>query len=107
MTLAEANADVARMLPMLDQRLAGAARMGSASSRTRRFAPTLRPLKEAVVGDIGDVLWVLMGTVGIVLLIACANVANLLLVRSAGRQQEFATRAALGAGRGTARAARC
>ena len=65
-----------------------------------RFAPALRPLKEDVVGDVGDVLWVLMGTVGIVLLIACANVANLLLVRSAGRQQELAIRAALGAGAG-------
>ena len=60
--------------------------------------PVLRPLKQDVVGDIGNVLWVLMGTVGMVLLIACANVANLLLVRAEGRQQELAVRAALGAG---------
>ena len=65
-----------------------------------RFAPALRPLKQDVVGNITDVLWVLMGTIGVVLLIACANVANLLLVRVEGRQQELATRAALGAGRG-------
>ena len=64
---------------------------------TARLAPNLRLLKQDIVGDIGKVLWVLMGTIGIVLLIACANVANLLLVRTEGRQQELAIRAALGA----------
>ncbi|HEY2110024.1 MAG TPA: FtsX-like permease family protein, partial [Candidatus Acidoferrales bacterium] len=58
----------------------------------------LRPLKQDVVGDIGNVLWVLMGSIAVVLLIACANVANLLLVRVEGRRQELAVRAALGAG---------
>jgi predicted permease len=62
-----------------------------------RLAPNLHPLKQDVVGNIGDVLWVLLGTIAIVLLIACANVANLLLVRAEGRQQELAIRAALGA----------
>ncbi|HZP49206.1 MAG TPA: ABC transporter permease [Vicinamibacterales bacterium] len=64
------------------------------------LAPLVRPLKQDIIGDIGRVLWVLMGTIGVVLLIACANVANLLLVRTDGRQQELAIRAALGAGRG-------
>src|SRR6185369_6373813 len=64
-----------------------------------RFGPKLQPLKQEVVGDIGTTLWVLMGTIVLVLLIACANVANLLLVRAEGRQQELAIRAALGASR--------
>jgi predicted permease len=61
--------------------------------------PLVRPLKQELIGHVGDMLWVLMGTITIVLLIACANVANLVLVRAQSRDHELAIRTALGGSR--------
>ena len=97
-TMAQASADVARMLPISIRSFPAPEGFSVSLFEKAQFGPNLRPLKQDVVGDIGNVLWVLMGSIAMVLLIACANVANLLLVRVEGRRQELAIRAALGAG---------
>src|SRR5215831_3520746 len=99
-TIAKANADIARLTPIWMNSWPAAPGVNPHIYEGWRIAPGVRPLKEDVTGSVGNVLWVLMGTIGIVLLIASANVANLLLVRAEARHQEFAVRAALGAGSG-------
>jgi predicted permease len=97
LTLAQASDDVQRMIPILHSTFPPAPWVTRAQLEKSRFAPNLRFLKDSVVGDLGNVLWVLMGTIGILLLIACANVANLLIVRTDRRAQEIAIQTALGA----------
>lgn len=99
-TLAQANADAARMLPIANRNFPPPPGFSVKLFEQARISPTFRPFKRDLTGDIGSVLWVLMATIGIVLLIACANVANLLLVRVESRHMELLIRAALGASQG-------
>ena len=93
-TLEEASADVTRMIPILR------AQYGPGAWENTRFGPNLQYLKDSVVGNLGETLWLMMGTIGLLLLIACANVANLVLVRTQTQRPQLAIRAALGAGWG-------
>jgi predicted permease len=98
-TLQQTSADLTRLVPVATHSFPPPPGFGLRLFEQANFTPSLQPLKIDVIGDIGNVLWVLMGSIVIVLLVVCANVANLLLVRIEGRRQELAIRAALGAGR--------
>ena len=94
-TIDQATADAVRLIPTAMHKYPVPLGASLKLFESARLTPIVKPLRDAVIGDVGTVLWVLMGTVGLVLLIACANVANLLLVRADGRQQELAIRVAV------------
>jgi len=99
-TISQANADIARTIPIWMDSFSNGPGSDSHFYQKWRITPDFYSLKQEVIGNVGSILWVVMGTIGLVLLIACVNVANLLLVRADARQLELSIRAALGAGRG-------
>jgi predicted permease len=96
-TLSAAHAEVERLIPVATERFPEGLSLDMI--RDAELAPRIVPLKDEVVGDVGQVLWILLGMAGMIFLIACANVANLFLVRAETRQREIAVRTALGSPR--------
>ncbi|HBY64604.1 MAG TPA: multidrug ABC transporter substrate-binding protein [Solibacterales bacterium] len=99
-TLSQANSDMARCIQLAPSKFPLNRGFAASAFTAARIAPKARHLKDELLGDVGKTLFVLMGAALVLMLIACANVANLLLVRADGRQRELAVRAALGAGWG-------
>ncbi len=97
-TMEQASTDLQRLIPIATRSFPPPEGYSEKLFEQADLRMNLHSLKQDVVGDVGNVLWVLMGSIGLVLLIACANVANLLLVRVEGRRQELAIISALGAG---------
>ena len=94
-----AAADLQALLLRVPEELPG--RLTARAIEQTHMRASVRPLDAVIVGDIGNVLWVLLGAAVFVLAIACANAANLFLVRAEGRRQAVAVQRALGAGPGT------
>jgi predicted permease len=94
--LEDVAAELQRLALRLPERFGGSA---SYARLIEQHRPVVRPLEKEIVGDVSGPLWVLLGSVGIVLVIACANVANLFMVRAERRQRDLAVRRAIGAAR--------
>jgi len=93
-----ATSELDALLPRLPDEFPG--RLTRAAIDQTRMRTSVRPLADVVIGDVGRVLWVVLAAAVFVLAIACANVANLFLVRGEARRQAYAVQRALGASRG-------
>jgi putative ABC transport system permease protein len=89
-------AELSQLVRRLPERFGGDAEFARLIEQHR---PIVRSLEGELVGDLDRPLWIVQGAVALVLLIACANVANLLIVRAETRRHDLAVRRALGAGR--------
>jgi predicted permease len=96
-TLAEARADVERMAPIWRDAWPPFPGTTRQALEDMRITAVVRPLKDDLVGGVASMLWIFMAAIGAVLLIACANIANLMLLRADARRPELALRAVLGA----------
>jgi predicted permease len=95
----QATADLERLLPVVARTFPPPAGFSVGLYQSMHLRPSLIPLKDEVVGNVQNVLWILLASTLLVLLVACANVANLLMVRVEGRHHEFAIRYAIGGAR--------
>ena len=98
-SLQQANTNLEHLLPVAMRTFPAPAGVSLSFFQAMHLKPSLIPLKEELVGNVQNALWVLFASVILVLLVACANVANLLIVRIEGRHHEFAIRYAIGAAR--------
>ena len=96
-TLQAATADLARLLPGVPEAFPG--RLTAGAITLTHMEPVVLPLRDVMLGGVGQALWVILGAAALLLIIACANVANLFLVRAEERQHELVIRRALGGGR--------
>lgn len=98
-TTQQAEAELASFIPGMPDRYPIPPGFTRQMYNDFRLAPEIHPLREDLVGDVSGMLWMVFGAVGLLLLVACANVANLFLLRGENRRREFAVQLALGSGR--------
>jgi predicted permease len=97
--LEQATADLERLLPVEARTFPPPKGLSASYFQSLHYSLSLIPLKNEVVGNVQSVLWILLASTILLLLLACANVANLLIIRVEGRHHEFAIRYAIGATR--------